>query len=216
MLRIGVVAGEPSGDQLAAGLIAALRNRRPDLDAFGIAGPRMAASGCKVWQPMERLAVMGIGEIIARYPELKRLQRDTIAYFLAQRPDVFIGVDAPEFNLEVEEQLRRAGIRTVHYVSPTVWAWREGRLKKIRRAVDLMLTLFPFEETYYRSRDMAVRFVGHPLVDELSQGPGRAHARERLAIAPDAVVLALLPGSRGSELKHHAVPFPSSAWPGAM
>ena len=213
MLRIGIVAGEPSGDKLAAGLIEALRARVPDVQVSGVAGPNMVAAGCEPWAAMERLSVMGIPEIVRRYRELKAFQRQVIDHFRARRPDVFIGVDAPEFNLGVEKDLRSAGIRTVHYVSPSVWAWREGRLKTIARAVDRMLVLFPFEETYYRERQLPATFVSHPLADELAVIPGRARARAELGIGAEEPVLALLPGSRMNEMGHLARPFvETAAW----
>ncbi|MGQ0657695.1 MAG: lipid-A-disaccharide synthase [Chromatiales bacterium] len=211
MLRVGVVAGEPSGDLLAAGLVRALRARVDALEIMGIAGPAMEAAGCVAWERADRLAVMGLPEIIRRYPELRRLQRRTIEYFREIRPDVFVGVDAPEFNLGIEAALRAAGIPTVHYVSPTVWAWREGRLKTIRRAVDLMLALFPFEETYYRDQRLPVAYVGHPLADELAEPPGREAARRILGLDSGCAVLAVLPGSRGSEIRHHVRPFLEAA-----
>lgn len=207
MRQVCIVAGEPSGDLLAAALIRALRARVGDLEFTGIAGPAMQAAGCAVWERLDPLSVMGVPEIIRRYPELRALQRRAIEHFRTLRPDVYIGVDAPEFNLGVEVALHAAGIRTVHYVSPTVWAWREGRLKNVRRGVDLMLTLFPFEEDYYRARGVPVAFVGHPLADELAVAPRRDDVRLALGLDSTRPLLALLPGSRGSELRHHAGPF---------
>lgn len=211
MLRVAIVAGEHSGDLLAAGLIRALRDRVGALEVSGIAGPAMQAEDCAVWDSIDRLAVMGLPEIIRRYPELKALQRETIARVIALRPDVFIGVDAPEFNLGLEIAVRAAGIPTVHYVSPSVWAWREGRLKTIRRGVDLMLTLFPFEASWFRDHTLPVEFVGHPLSDDLADGPTRAASRASLGWDAEEPVLAVLPGSRMSELKHHAEPFLKAA-----
>lgn len=203
MLRVALIAGEPSGDLLGAGLLRALAMQSGPIDAQGIAGPAMIEAGCRAWDGIERLAVMGLPEIIRRYPELRRLQRQTIARVISMRPDVLIGIDAPEFNLGLEKAVRAAGIRTVHYVSPSVWAWREGRLKTIRAGVDLMLTLFAFEARYYHQRGIPVSFVGHPLVEELADAPDRATARAGLGIDAAQRVLAVLPGSRGSELKHH-------------
>lgn len=211
MLQIGIVAGEPSGDRLAAGLIESLRARRPEARFVGIAGPKMVAAGCEQWASLDRLAVMGLPEILARYREIKAFQRHAIDFFRTLRPDVFIAVDAPEFNLGIEEALHADGIRTAHYVSPTVWAWREGRLKTIARAVDLMLVLFPFEEEYYRRRGLKARFAGHPMIDELESVPERAQARAALELTPGDAVLAVLPGSRMNELKHHAEAFLSTA-----
>lgn len=206
MLRVAIVAGEPSGDLLAAGLLRAI-SARVATAAEGIAGPRMIEAGCRAWDGIERLAVMGLPEIIRRYPELRRLQRQTIERIIAMRPDVCIGVDAPEFNLGIEKAVRAAGIRTVHYVSPSVWAWREGRLRTIRAGVDLMLTLFPFEARYYEQRDIPVCFVGHPLVEELARVATRDECRASLGLDAGARVVAVLPGSRGSELRYHAEPF---------
>jgi lipid-A-disaccharide synthase len=211
MLRVAIVAGEPSGDLLAAGLIRALRDRVEGLAVAGIAGPRMCAAGCEAWESIDRLAVMGLPEIIRRYPELKALQRETIRRVIAMRPDVFIGVDAPEFNLGIEVAVRGAGIPTVHYVSPTVWAWREGRIRTILRGVDLMLTLFPFEARHFERYSLPVVCVGHPLAEELAAGPTRHDARARLGLTADVRVLALLPGSRTSEQRHHAGPFLQAA-----
>jgi lipid-A-disaccharide synthase len=202
-----MVAGEPSGDLLGGGLIEALKKICGEVQVEGIAGPAMMAQGCAPWSSIDRLAVMGIPEIVRRYPELKALQRDTASRVLAMRPDVFIGIDAPEFNLDLEVMVRAAGVPTVHYVSPSVWAWREGRLRTIKRGVDLMLVLFPFEESYYAKRGQPVSFVGHPLVKELSFGPSRAGARTAMGMKPEEKLLAVLPGSRMSELKHHAEVF---------
>jgi lipid-A-disaccharide synthase len=162
MIRIGIVAGEASGDRLAAGLIAALRARCGALEVEGVAGPAMIAEGCRALYPSERLAVMGIPEVVRRYAELSRMRRALIGHFTAHPPDCFIGVDAPEFNLRLLARLRARGIRTVQYVSPQVWAWREGRVRLIARAIDLMLVLFPFEEVYYQNHRVPVRYVGHP------------------------------------------------------
>ncbi|HTT07759.1 MAG TPA: lipid-A-disaccharide synthase [Gammaproteobacteria bacterium] len=205
MPRVAIIAGEPSGDRLAAALIRALRAQRNDLEFCGIAGPEMIAAGCSAWAPMGRLAVMGIGEILRRYRELRVLQHQVIDFLKIWLPDVFIGVDAPEFNLALEERLHASGIRCIHYVSPSVWAWRERRLQRLRRAVDRLLVLFPFEETYYRDRGgVPFRFVGHPLADELRALPDRASLRVTLGLTPFDRVLALLPGSRENELRHHA------------
>ncbi len=207
MLRVAIVAGEPSGDLLAAGLLRSLKARADRVEAEGIAGPRMRAAGCEAWAGIDRLAVMGLPEIIRRYPELRALQRETVRRVIAMRPDVFIGVDAPEFNLGMEVAVRAAGIPTVHYVSPSVWAWREGRIRTILRGVDLMLTLFPFEARHFERYSLPVECVGHPLVEELASAAARPQARARLGVPADARLLALLPGSRISELRHHAAPF---------
>jgi lipid-A-disaccharide synthase len=207
MARIGIVAGESSGDRLGAGLIKELYKRRSDLAIEGVAGPSMVEAGCKALYPMDRLAVMGIVEVLGRYRGLLGLRKKLVAHFLADPPDLFIGIDAPEFNLELEEQLHQAGIPTVHYVGPQVWAWREGRLAKIARAVDLMLVLFPFEETYYRRHAIPVRFVGHPLADEIPLDTDRFRLRTDLGLPVSKTIMALLPGSRANEWRYHVEPF---------
>ena len=200
-LRVGVVAGEASGDTLGAGLIDALKKRRPDAQFFGVAGPKMAAAGCEVWQPSERLAVMGLFEILGSLPGLLRLRREVRARLLAARPDVFIGIDAPEFNLGLARQLKSAGLRTVQYVSPQVWAWRQGRVTGIAHAVDLVLCLLPFEQQFYRDHAIRAEFVGHPLADQIPLTVDRNGARERLGFDPEAQVVAVLPGSRRGEVE---------------
>ncbi len=207
MLRIGVVAGELSGDQLGASLIQAIRNRRPDAEFSGIAGPRMVAAGCRALADMERLSVMGFVDVIGRLTELLRLRREIGDKFCADPPDVFVGIDAPEFNLALEERLRKTGIPVVHYVSPTVWAWRRYRVHQIARACDLMLTLLPFEVDIYQQYGIPAMFVGHPLADEIPFSPDQANARRELGIPPAGEVIALLPGSRRQEWKHHAEVF---------
>lgn len=211
MLRIGVVAGEASGDQLGAGLIRAIAQSRPDAVFEGVAGPLMARAGCRVIVPAEKLAVMGIVEVLRHYRELRAIRADLARHFLAARPDVFIGIDAPDFNLGLELRLRRAGIATVHYVSPSVWAWRRSRVRKIARAVDLMLTLFPFEADFYRRSGVGVCFVGHPLADTLPLQPDRGAARQALALPDQPTVIALLPGSRLSEVAQLAPLFIAAA-----
>ncbi|MBI1196048.1 MAG: lipid-A-disaccharide synthase [Gammaproteobacteria bacterium] len=208
-MRIGIVAGEASGDILGAGLIAALRERYPDLTVEGIAGPRMVAAGCKAVYPSERLAVMGLVEILKRYPELRGIRESVKRRFIDDPPDVFIGIDAPDFNLDLEVCLRERGIRTVHYVSPSVWAWREYRMRKIARAVDLMLTFLPFEAEYYERHHVPVRFVGHPLADRLHPPTAEEMIalRSSLGIRAEGTLVALLPGSRGSEVRQLARPF---------
>lgn len=207
MTRIAMVAGEPSGDRLGAGLIRALRAQRADLCVEGIGGPQMIEAGCQALYPMERLAVMGIVEVIGRYRELRAMRNRLAEHLLASRPEVFVGIDAPEFNLDLEERLRSAGIRTVHYVSPQVWAWRAGRIRKIARAVDWMLVLFPFEEDYYRAQRVSVRFVGHPLADAIEPRADKRSLRMALGIPTDEIIVALLPGSRSNELRYHLAPF---------
>jgi len=201
-LRIGVVAGEASGDLLGAGLIKAIRQRHPDARIEGIAGPEMIAAGADSLFPMDRLSVMGIVEVLGRYRELLGIRRQLATHFKRNPPDVFIGIDAPDFTLGLERQLRDAGIKTVHYVSPSVWAWRQGRVKKIARSTDLMLTLFPFENDIYQRHRVPVRFVGHPLADTIPLQVDRAAARQALSLPAQAEVLALLPGSRSNELNY--------------
>lgn len=211
MLRVAIVAGEASGDILGAGLVAAIKTRYPDAVFEGIAGPCMIEQGCRSLFPMERLSVMGLVEVLERYAELSRIRRKLVAYFRQSPPDVFIGVDAPDFNLGLEEKLKSAGIRTVHYVSPSVWAWRRRRIKKIRKAVDLMLTLFPFESEFYRRVQVPVRFVGHPLADMIGLETDTQAARQALELSTSGQWLALLPGSRVSEVSHLAEPFIQAA-----
>lgn len=200
-VRIGIIAGEASGDLLGARLMRALKRHLPQARFEGIGGTEMLAEGCNSLFPMERLSVLGPTEILGRYLELRRLRKQLIAHFLADPPDIFIGVDSPGFNLGVEEQLRQRGIVTVHYVSPQVWAWRTWRVKKIRRAVDRMLVMFPFEQGFYAQHDVDATFVGHPLADEIRGDDDPRPHRDRLKLDLDRQTVALLPGSRVSELK---------------
>ena len=204
MARIGVVAGEASGDQLGAALIRALRERWPRLEFFGIAGPRMQAEGAASLYPMEKLAVRGYVEVVRSLREILAIRRGVTSAFLKQRPDLFIGIDAPDFNLGLETRLKAAGIPTVHYVSPSIWAWRAERVHAIGRAVDRMLVMFPFEEKIYADARIPVSYVGHPLADAMPLAPDRGEARAQLRLAPSSVPVALLPGSRVSELELHA------------
>ena len=199
-LKVALVAGEASGDILGAGLMQALKAQHPMVEFVGVGGPRMEAQGLKSYFPQERLAVMGLVEVLGRLPELLGRRKRLLKTLLEVRPDVFIGIDAPDFNLDLALKLRRAGIRTVHYVSPSVWAWRQKRVLKIREACDLMLTLFPFEAKFYHDHQVAVRFVGHPLADTIPLVADRAEARVLLNLPQDGLVVALMPGSRGGEV----------------
>lgn len=200
----GIVAGEVSGDTLGAGLIRALKSRFPDARFVGICGPQMLAEGAETIVPMERLSVMGLVEVLGRLKELFAVRDQLIEKLKAEEIDVFIGIDAPDFNLRVEEQLRASGIRTVHYVSPSVWAWRQGRVKWIARAVDTVLCLLPFEKKFYDQHEVDAVFVGHPLADTLPLENDTAAARESLGLEAQARYVALLPGSRGGEVKYIA------------
>nr|WP_290695932.1 lipid-A-disaccharide synthase [Halomonas sp. UBA3074] len=199
--RVYLVAGELSGDILGAGLMRELKARHPGVEFRGIGGPRMQAEGMESRFPLETLAVMGLVEVLKHLPELIRVRRTLKTEALAWQPDIMLGIDAPDFNLGLERQLREAGISTVHYVSPSVWAWRQGRVKGIAKSVDGMLTLLPFEAAFYREHRVPVAFVGHPLADEMPLENDRAAARQALELAPDSQVLALLPGSRANEIR---------------
>ncbi|NQY02929.1 MAG: lipid-A-disaccharide synthase [Halieaceae bacterium] len=199
-MRIGILAGEASGDILGSRVVAALRSRVPDLIVEGIGGPLLAQQGLDSLFPMERLSVMGFVEPLKRLPELLNIRKRVFEHFRDNPPDLFLGIDSPDFNLTLERQLRECGIPVAHLVSPTVWAWRQKRIHRIARSVDLMLCLFPFEQDIYQQHDIPCRFVGHPLADELPLQPDRDAARAGLGIASDTTVLAVLPGSRGGEV----------------
>ncbi len=210
-VRIAMVAGEVSGDLLASHLIAALKQRLPDAVFCGIGGSKMAAQGFDAWWPSEMLSVMGFSDALKRYRELSGIRSDLKKRLLADPPDVFIGIDAPDFNLDLEAGLKAKGIPTVHYVSPSIWAWRGGRIKKIRRAVSRILALFPFEPPIYEKAGVPVSYVGHPLADLLPMNPDRAATRDLLGIPQAAPVFALLPGSRQGELRLLADTFINTA-----
>jgi lipid-A-disaccharide synthase len=210
-LRIGVVAGEASGDILGSGLIRALRKRFPDLQVEGIGGELMMAQGCQSLYPMERLSVMGLVEVLGRLPELLKMRRDLIQHFKDNPPDLFIGVDAPDFTLKMEGALKQEGIPTVHYVSPSVWAWKKKRIYQIKKTTDLVLSLFPFEAQHYAPTAQRIAFVGHPLADSIPKSVNPEASRKRFAVKPHETIIALLPGSRGSELKYLAEPFLDTA-----
>lgn len=201
-VRIGIVAGEVSGDILGAGLIESIRKRYPNAHFEGIGGTLMIEQGFKSHVPMERLSVMGLVEVLGRIFELIGIRRRIKHYFLKNRPDIFIGIDAPDFNIGLELALRKKGVKTGHYVSPSVWAWRQNRVFKIARAVDLMLTLFPFEAKFYKAHQIAVRFVGHPLADLIPISPDKNIARKALGLDEHSQIVALLPGSRAGEISY--------------
>lgn len=200
-LCVALVAGEASGDILGAGLMRALRARHPQVRFIGVGGPRMEAEGLRSYFPMERLAVMGLVEVLGRLRELLARRKQLVQTLLEARPDVFIGIDAPDFTLAIEARMHREGIKAVHYVSPSVWAWRQKRVLKIREGCDLMLTLFPFEARFYEEKGVPVRFVGHSLADQIPLQADRAQARQSLGLAPEGPVVALMPGSRGGEVR---------------
>jgi lipid-A-disaccharide synthase len=208
---VGIVAGEPSGDLLGGALVAALRERHPGVRFVGIGGPKMMAAGVESLFPMDKLSVRGYVEVIRHYREIIGIRNDLKRYFLREKPAVFIGIDAPDFNLDLESGLKARGIPTVHYVSPSIWAWRGGRIRKIRKAVSRMLTVFPFEAPLYEQAGIPVTYVGHPLADMLANMPDKAAARAELRIPASAPVVALLPGSRLSELEQLSDVFVAAA-----
>ena len=204
MPKIAIVAGEASGDLLGCHLMRALKAQRNDLIFIGIAGPKMIGEGAKSLFPIEKLSVRGYIEVLAHLYGLLKLRRSLLKQLLAEKPDIFIGVDAPDFNFWLERKLKKHGIPTIHYVSPSIWAWRGGRMGKIKRAVSHVLALFPFEPALYEAAGVPVTFVGHPLADEIPLNPSKIDARELLKIEQDKLVIAMLPGSRQSEVKQHA------------
>ncbi|HEY6239912.1 MAG TPA: lipid-A-disaccharide synthase [Burkholderiales bacterium] len=208
---VGIVAGEASGDFLGAHLIAALRERVPGLRFVGIGGPRMANAGLDAWFPMEKLAVRGYVEVLRHFPEIYAVRRELCRRLIETKPRFFIGVDAPDFNLSLERRLKRSGIPTVHYVSPSLWAWRGRRMSSIAASVSKMLVLFPFEEPLYRSAGVPVVYVGHPLADAAPEEDGTAAAREQLRLSTARKIVALLPGSRQSEVRYMAATFVRTA-----
>jgi len=208
---IALVAGEASGDQLGAALLGELRNYFPGAVYVGIGGERMQSAGMDNWWDSEELAVFGLFEVLSHFPRLYRIRRELRQRLLALKPDVFIGIDAPDFNLGLETVLRRKGIRTVHYVSPTVWAWREKRVRKIARAADLVLCLFPFEPVFYQGHGVSAAYVGHPMADQISADDDPTAARQRLGLSTLGIHIALLPGSRAGEVSKLAEPMIEAA-----
>jgi lipid-A-disaccharide synthase len=206
----GLVAGEASGDNLGAGLIAALKERDEDARFFGVAGSRMAAAGCSVWESSDELAVMGLAEVVTHLPRLLVLRREIVSRMQTARPTVFVGIDAPEFNLRVARDLKRAGVPTVQYVSPQVWAWRQGRVRTIGEAVDLVLCLLPFEADFYARHAVRAVFVGHPLADRIPLHSDPVQARAALRLPAHGPIVAVLPGSRVSEVQRIGAPFAST------
>lgn len=206
MLRIGIVAGESSGDILGAGLLNAIKMQNHELQVEGIGGNKMIEAGMNSLYTMDKLSVMGFTEVVGRFFELHSIRKRLRAHFLKNPPDIFIGIDAPDFNLWLEKELRTAGIKTVHYVSPSVWAWREYRVKKIQQSVDLMLNLFPFESDFYDKHNVPNKFVGHPLADELADKGNTRAARQELGLPEEKKIVAILPGSRINEVNKIASP----------
>jgi lipid-A-disaccharide synthase len=206
-LRIGMVAAEPSGDLLGAHLIAALKGRRKDLAFAGIGGPRMANEGFESHFPMEKLSVRGYAEVLRHYSEIMGIRRKLARAMLEERPDLFIGVDSGDFNLDLERRLKEGGIPAIHYVSPSIWAWRGWRIRKIARSVNHILVMFPFEEPLYRKAGVPVTYVGHPLADVIPQNPAKEEARAQLRLPSGKLIVALLPGSRRSEMHYMAGAF---------
>ncbi len=206
-MRIAIVAGEVSGDILGSRLITSLKKHYPNATFEGIAGKEMQQAGCESLYAMDRLSIMGYVEVLPRLFELLKMRKSLIQRWVKNPPDIMIGIDAPDFNLKLEQKLYQAGITTVHYVSPSVWAWKEGRVKKMKGAMDLMLTLFPFEVDFYKKHNIPAEFVGHPLADEIPLGVDKVEARKSLSLELEPTILAVLPGSRMGEIKRIAPDF---------
>tara|TARA_R110002096_G_scaffold179809_6_gene356885 strand:- start:53 stop:1189 length:1137 start_codon:yes stop_codon:yes gene_type:complete len=211
MLHIGIVAGESSGDQLGGALITALRKRESDIRITAMAGPRMTEAGCEAIATVDELSVMGLVEVVRQYPRLRRLRERIYEFYADAKPDVFIGIDVPDFVMNIEARLRRRGVKTVHYVAPQTWAWRPGRAAKLARNVDLLLALFPFEVEFFMQHGVPTAFVGHPVADQFPLARESMRAREELGVDPGARVVAIMPGSRRQELSRHVDLFLDSA-----
>ena len=212
-MKFALVAGEISGDILGAAIIRALKTRFPEATFYGVAGPRMIEAGCEPVESIEALSVMGLVEVLRVLPRLFALRAQLVERFASDAPDCFIGIDAPDFNLGLEKRLKARGIKTVHVVSPTVWAWRKGRIHDIAESVNMMLCLFPFETQHYAGTGIRAAYIGHPLADELDARVTQAQARQDLELSPSQPLVAVLPGSRAGELGHLAVPFAQAvAW----
>jgi lipid-A-disaccharide synthase len=211
MIRIGIVAGEASGDLLGSHLIQALKAKRSDIEFVGIAGPKMMGDGAQSLFPIERLSVRGYVEVVKHLYGLLKLRRQLLNHLLSNRIDLFIGIDAPDFNFWLEKKLKNKGIKTIHYVSPSIWAWRKGRINTIKHSVSHILALFPFEPALYQNAGIPVTYVGHPLADILPIEPDVASSRERLKLKSDTLVIAMLPGSRQSEVQQHSELFVKTA-----
>lgn len=211
MVRIGIVAGEASGDLLGSHLIQALKQKRPDIEFIGIAGPKMLSAGATALFPMERLSVRGYVEVLKHLYGLLKLRKQLLNYYLSNPPSLFIGIDAPDFNFWLEKKLKKKGIKTIHYVSPSIWAWRPGRIHDIKKSVNQILALFPFESAIYEAANIPVAYVGHPLADMLPLEPNVEAARNVLKLSASNLIIAMLPGSRQSEVKQHAHLFVQTA-----